>query len=84
MCLGISQMAGCAVTMPRSCYAGKECAMASKYELQDVMEALVGLDARVNQCIELVQGVEVLVEELQHAVDDVQELLENVSGVEGA
>ena len=55
-----------------------------KFELQDVMEALVGLDARVNQCIELVQGVEVLVEELQHAVDDVQELLENVSGVEGA
>ena len=55
-----------------------------KFELQDVMEALVGLDARVNQCIELVQGVEVLVEELQHAVDDVQELLESVSGVEGA
>ena len=53
-------------------------------ELRDVMEALDALDARVNQCIELVQGVEVLVEELQHAVDDVQELLESVSGVEGA
>ena len=52
--------------------------------LTDVMEALDALDARVNQCIELVQGVEVLVEELQHAVDDVQELLESVSGVEGA
>mgnify|MGYP001585616000 CR=1 FL=1 len=55
--------------------------MASKYELQDVMEALVGLDARVNQCIELVQGVEVLVEELQHAQDEMQDLLESVSGL---
>ena len=52
-----------------------------KFELQDVMEALVGLDTRVNQCIELVQGVEGLVEEIQHAVDELQELLESVSGL---
>ena len=56
--------------------------MASKFEMQDVMEALIGLDTRINQCIELVQGVEVSVEELQHAVDEMHELLESVSGVE--
>ena len=53
-----------------------------EFGLQDVMEALIGLDTRINQCIELVQGVEVSVEELQHAVDEMHELLESVSGVE--
>ena len=55
--------------------------MASKYELQDVMEALVGLDTRVNQCIELVQGVEVSVEELRDDLNTVYELVESLSGL---
>ena len=55
--------------------------MTSKLELQDVMEALVGLDTRVNQCIELVQGVQVSVEELQNDLAEVRELLESVSGL---
>ena len=55
--------------------------MASKCELQDVMEALVGLDTRVNQCIELVQGVEVSVEELRDDLNTVYELVESLSGL---